>query len=140
MLLVSLSVMNDSVCPLPYVLLMISQTGGFGGFGPGGGRIGGGEGGGGNLHPGGTIQNCAACSHDLSIVPLGSLQSSMVLLSQYPTEYQQNFKMLMNSSTSQTAYHDGEISAAINQDGLTNLTVTNIYSNYSFTKTFYCSC
>lgn len=66
---------------------MISQIGL--GVGTGGRGEGGGGGGGGNLHPGATIQNCAACSHDLSIVPLGSLQSSLVLLSQYPTEYQQ---------------------------------------------------
>jgi len=38
----------------------------------------------GALHPGGTIQNCAMCSQDLSIVPLGSLQSFAVLLSQTP--------------------------------------------------------
>lgn len=128
LVIVSLSVRNNFVCPLPYVLLMMSQIvmfGGEGGWGDG-------RGGGGNSHPGGTIQNCATCSHDLSIVPLGSLQSSMVLLSQYPTEYQQNFKKLMNRSTSQTVYHDGEFSAAINQDGegtlMTNSTINCIYS------------
>lgn len=100
----------NKLCLWPYLLLMISQTGG------GGPGVGGGDpvvgGGGGNLHPGGTIQNCAMCSHELSIVPLGSMQSSMVLLSQTPTEYQQNFKKLRKRSTSQTVYHDGEFSAA----------------------------
>lgn len=63
---------------------MISQTVMFGGLDGEGGA----EGGGGNSHPGGTIQNCAIRSHELSIVPLGSLQSFLVLLSQYPTSQQ----------------------------------------------------
>ncbi len=53
-LIVSLS---NSVCPLPYLLGIISQTVMFGWVdGEGGGNSGGG-----NSHPGGTIQNGAMC-------------------------------------------------------------------------------
>lgn len=38
----------------------------------------------------------------------------MVLLSQYPTEYQQNFKKLMNRSTRRTVYRDKEYSTITN--------------------------
>lgn len=128
--MLSIVSLSNSVCPLPYLLGIISQTVMFGGLD----GVGAGRGGGGNSHPGGTIQNCAMCSHELSIVPFGNLQSFLMLLSQYPTNYQQNQRQ------SQTVYFL-YIIAAINQDGKgtspTNSTITNKYSGRAVRFSYY---